>query len=479
MKESGILLHISSLPGKYGIGDLGHEAYAFVDCLKENGHRFWQVLPLNHCGYGNSPYNPISAFAFEKYLISPDLLYQEGFISQKELQEAELPPNSHVDYEAVIKSKDRLFEQAAKEILKKRDVVSYIEANAWYLKPYMAFCQLSEIYGDSKWYSWRGEDRSYSEALYDRLFMEHSFAMQKTAALQMIFEEQLGALKQYLASQGIAFIGDVPIYLSYESAEVWAQQELFNLDSEGRRKSVAGVPPDAFSESGQLWGNPIYLWSKLQESGFELFIKRFGHILKYLDLLRLDHFIGYVNYWEIPCPNSEMPDNAIGGSWVRALPEAFFTTLAQHFPLDVFIAEDLGILNQDVCHIRDSFGFPGMIILQFCFEDSVPEVQLYPPERYIYTGTHDNNTTKGWWQNLPENSPSHLNMAIFCKRYLPDYGLPHSENIHEIMLDIARISGCMRYVVPMQDILGLDDAARMNIPGTALGNWQWRMEKPI
>lgn len=475
MKKSGILLHISSLATEYGIGDLGPAAYKFCDYLKAMSYSYWQILPLNHCGYGNSPYNPISAFAFNKYFISPELLVESGYLSEEELLSARLPQSDSVDYEAVMQVKDKLLDLAAQRILVETDIEEYIRQNAWHLKPYLAFTILCVQQQSSEWYLWPRDLRQYSEKLYDELYRRYASEMQTTATLQKVFEEQLTNLKAYLAEAGIALIGDVPLYLSYESAEVWAHQGLFDLDAEGKRLSVAGVPADAFSENGQLWGNPIYLWDKMQENGFDLFMRRFAHILKYLDLLRLDHFIGYVNYWKILCPNGIMPESANNGSWVRACPEAFFAKLLSHFPNDAFIAEDLGILNPDVCHIRDSHGFPGMIILQFCFEESVPDVQNFPPERFIYTGTHDNSTTRGWWNALPENSPSRLNLTIFCKRFLPDFGLPSEANIHQILHEIACVSACERCIVPMQDVLGLDEDARMNIPGTALGNWHWRM----
>ena len=475
MKQSGILMHISSLSSEYGIGDLGPGARSFCEYLKDNGHSLWQILPLNQCGYGNSPYNPISAFAFNPLLISPDMLHEDGWLSTEELETAKQPHDNIVHYEAVLKTKGALLDLASERMLAEEDILPYIEANAWHLKPYLAFRMLSLIYGHSQWYLWGFQDLNYSDELFDRLWQLHKPQIEKMAIQQKIFEDQLSQLKVHLRNAGITLIGDVPLYLSYESAEVWAHQELFELDNQGRRLSVAGVPPDAFSESGQLWGNPIYRWGRMSQDGYELFIRRFGHILKYIDLLRLDHFIGYVNYWLVPCPEAQLPDSAINGAWHRAEPESFFDTLLKTFPSELFIAEDLGILNADVCNIRDSYGFPGMIILQFCFEESVPDVFNFPANRFIYTGTHDNRTSRGWWNSLPENSPSRLNLAVFCKRFLPHLGLPNEENIHHIINEIAGISGCERCIIPMQDILGLDDDARMNIPGTALGNWQWRL----
>lgn len=473
MKQSGILLHISSLCTEYGIGDLGEAAYLFADYLHEKEHSFWQILPLNYCGYGDSPYNPISAFAWNPYLISPDLLVSDNLLEETKLKR--LPDSQMVDYNMVYKFKDPLLRSAARNYLESHDINAYIEENAWHLKPFLCFYILRKRFGHGKWSCWPYKYRAYSETLYQELASEAELL--EAAALQAIFEDQLLRLREYLQSKGISLIGDIPLYLSYESSEVWAHQELFDLDQNGQRLSIAGVPPDAFSATGQLWGNPIYLWDKLQESGFELFERRFEHILSCIDLLRLDHFIGYVNYWKVPCPAAIMPETAETGSWVRAVPEAFFEKICGRFGTERFIAEDLGILNQDVCQIRDSLGFPGMIILQFCFEESVPDVQGFPADRFIYTGTHDNNTTLGWWKELPPNSPSRLNLSIFCKRFLPHHDLPNNYNIHKIMTDVARLSGCERMIIPLQDILGLDTDARMNVPSTALGNWQWRLDQ--
>lgn len=475
MKQSGILMHISSLCTDYGIGDLGPEAYRFADYLVREGHKFWQILPLNHCGYGNSPYNPISAFAWNPYLISPELLAFDNLLEVGELKTLEI--NEVVDFNAVRKLKLVLLKAAALRYLERNDIDKYILENAWYLKPYLCFLKLRELHGHGKWYEWPSEQRAYSEDMYQEYAQDP--LVREAAALQAIFEDQFARLKNVLVQKGIQLIGDVPLYLSYESSEVWAHQEYFDLDEQGRRLSVAGVPPDAFSASGQLWGNPIYHWDNLSDSGFELFRRRFTHILKFIDLLRLDHFIGYVNYWKVPCPESKVPETAETGNWVRALPEAFFEVIKEEFGTERFIAEDLGILNQDVCQVRDSLGLPGMIILQFCFEESVPDVQGFPEDRFIYTGTHDNNTTLGWWNGLPPNSSSRLNLSVFCKRFLPQYDLPNETNVHQILIDIAGLSAVQRMIFPMQDILGLDGDARMNIPGTALGNWQWRMQRPI
>lgn len=356
------------------------------------------------------------------------------------------------------------------------------------MKPYLAYITLSKLYGDDDWHLFRPEHRSYSNELYERLFKSYGRQMLRAACAQAIVKDQLHRLKDYLNSQGLQLIGDMPIYLSYHSAEVWSNRHLFALDPAGNRLRVAGVPPDAFSEKGQLWGNPLYRWDEMRQDGFQLFVNRIRHALDYLDKLRLDHFIGYVNYWSVECPVSEtdrlptLPEDALQGSWEKALPEDFFPLLKTLFPTDRFIAEDLGILNAEVCSFRDRFGLPGMIVLQFCFEESVPQPRQYPPERYLYTGTHDNPTVREWFESLPEDSPSRENLLSFIQQnatLFAGLGLEDfndiKDAIHKIICMIAQSSGCENIIFPLQDILGLGSDARMNVPGTALGNWQWRL----
>lgn len=482
MRRTGILLHPSSLATAYGIGDLGPAAYRFAEYLKQEGHSLWQMLPLNHCGYGNSPYNPVSAFAFSPYLISPELLFEQGLINQKDLHLAELPDSSTVFYESVYKAKDKLLRKAADQWLLHHDPD---EVPAWQqglLKPYLAFQMLSRLYDDNSWYKWNEEHRHYSHELFDWLWHRYMPEMKRWLACQGMFMEQLKSLKDYLAERSISLVGDLPLYLSYESAEVWAHQYFFDLDERGNRLHLAGVPPDAFSPDGQLWGNPIYRWDVLCNHGFELFMQRIGQALDIYDFLRLDHFIGYVNYWEVPGQFAAdgapiLPKTAMEGAWMPAKPHEFFSTLLGRFAKERFIAEDLGILNPEVCNIRDSFGFPGMIVLQFCFEESLPQVQNYPPNRWLYTGTHDNSTLQGWFESLPPDSPSIKHLKDYCAFYRPRDCTDklNAHNIHALMRKIALSSACETVIVPMQDILGLGETARMNTPGTALGNWQWRM----
>ena len=486
MRQSGILLHISSLPTEFGIGDFGPSAQRFSAYLKREGYSFWQILPINHCGYGNSPYNPISAFAISPYLISPELLFENGLVNRSSLEAAKLPMGDTVFYESVYKAKDKLLFTAANNWLIANDVDSFISSEGNRLKPYLAFQVLSRIYDDNAWYNWNEEHRCYSETLYQELWKHHATEMQLIAACQCIVRDQLQQFRNTLASDGLSLVGDMPLYLSYESAEVWANRQLFELDDNGLRLSFAGVPPDAFAAEGQLWGNPIYRWQEMQKDGFQLFFERIAAAMSYIDILRLDHFIGYVNYWRVPCTYNSSgmplaPSSARDGAWIPALPWDFFEKLCQRFGKQHFIAEDLGILNEEVCRVRDHFGFPGMIVLQFCFEDSVPRVREFSADRWLYTGTHDNSTLKGWYQALPPDSPSIAHLHHYCQENSKRDCRQQisADNVSRIMRNIAAASSCERIIVPFQDILSFDDSARMNIPGTALGNWQWRIDTTV
>lgn len=487
LKQKGVLLHFSSLPGDYGIGDFGPGALEFAQVIKDQGYDMWQVLPLNHRGYGNSPYNPISAFAIDPLLISPEQLYESGLIDAQDLEDAKIPHTDRVLFDAVQRKKTRLLDLAASRYQATHDINAFIKEHQSWLKPYIAFLTLDRLYEDVHWSQWQPRHQSYSEALWQHLIESFEPAMLAIASIQAIARDQLQRLKSQLDELKIELWGDLPIYLSYHSAEVWAHPQLFALDEKGQRQQVAGVPPDAFSEEGQLWGNPIYLWDSRRSEIFSLFEARIADALSFMNRLRLDHFIGYVNYWSVPCPPdaegvSVMPENAIDGAWIKAPGDEFFARLTQRFGSSPFIAEDLGILTQEVCHIREKYGFPGMIVLQFCWQDPNPDIEHYPFDRIIYTGTHDNPTTRQWFEELPpdaEELKHFTDYALARPQLIPSHPpqkpKPTAQNAAQIMINIAQKSGCQIAIFPMQDLLGLDANARMNIPGTPLGNWEWRM----
>lgn len=475
MPQKGILLHISSLPGDFGIGDFGPSAYQFVDYLASRGYHYWQILPLNPPAYGNSPYNPLSCFALNPQFISPELLHQNGLISDSELDDARLPHSDRVDYHSLQLTKTPVLHSACRVLIDRLGKQSLYDSMDPDLKPFFCYEYLSRINGSTAWYTWPMEDRSYSEALFERLQSQAEDELLIGLALQFLARRQLADLLQYAHSRDIRIIGDVPLYLAYDSAELWAYQQYFKLHPDGSAAKIAGVPPDAFSADGQLWGNPVYDWDRLAKDQFSFLFKRIGKALEYADILRLDHFIGYVNYWEVDGDQT----TATNGIWQDARPGEFFSELFSRWPRERFIAEDLGILNDKVCAHRDQNGLSGMIVLQFCFEDSVPQPSQYPSSFIIYTGTHDNKTSRQWYEELEPDQPSYQNLMAYLEQNpaLVDQSLPLAEQISWIMIDIAQSSPCRIAICPMQDVLALGASARMNVPGVALGNWQWRMRK--
>ena len=476
-RQKGVLLHLSSLPSDFGIGGLGREAYAFVDYLKAQDHDYWQILPLNYPGYGDSPYNPLSSFAGNPYLIDPLLLYEHGFITKQDLDAARLPNNGKVNFAHVYKAKNKLFLKAFHKhdhLHWLKELSEYMEQEAYWLKPFAVFHQLKKHSKNQPWQKWKGEFKHYSEQQFDLLLQANPENNLYPVFLQKLFEKQLTELKRYAVGKGIQIIGDLPLYVSLDSSDVWSRPDLFELNESGNPLRVAGVPPDAFSETGQLWGNPLYRWDRMKEENYEWWKKRLDRSFLFADKLRIDHFIGLVNYWAVDAHEKD----AINGSWIKGPGSDFFDSILPFFDRERFIAEDLGILTDEVNNLRDHYGFPGMIILQFCFQDDHNDILSFPENKIIYTGTHDNQTTTGWFlSNQKCKKPDNH----FLEAYLHKTGLlPESEklttgNVSNLLTQLAQASPCRISIVPMQDILALDDKARMNIPGTALGNWRWRM----
>jgi 4-alpha-glucanotransferase len=475
-RQRGVLLHLTSLPSTYGIGGLGKEACDFADYLSQNGYNYWQILPLNYPGYGDSPYNPISCFAGNPWLIDPEKLYQTGLISADELKQAELPNFGKVHFQQVMKTKQRLFRSAFSAYKAKEGTPrlnDFIELESYWLKPFAVFCYLRGQYKGRSWQKWKPEHRFYSEPMYNEVYSKASDDILYHAFLQYIFTEQLTELKQYVTEQGIQIIGDLPLYVSLDSSDVWSHPELFELDENGHPVRVAGVPPDAFSETGQLWGNPLYRWDRMQDEGFDWWKRRLEKSFAFADRLRLDHFIGLVNFWAVGAKEK----TAMNGSWIAGTKYAFFDAMLQHFPRESFIAEDLGILTDEVNNLREHYNFPGMIILQFCFEHDQNDVLSFPENKIIYTGTHDNQTSLGWFlTNQRKKKPDNQHLENYLHRtgMLSKTEKLTAKNISQLMIKLAEASPCRISIVPMQDILALDDRARMNIPGKALGNWHWR-----
>ncbi|OGX39149.1 MAG: 4-alpha-glucanotransferase [Omnitrophica WOR_2 bacterium RIFCSPHIGHO2_02_FULL_50_17] len=474
LRKSGILLHISSLPSQFGIGDLGPEACRFVDFLKETQQSLWQVLPLNPTDpiCGNSPYSSPSAFAANTLLISPALLVEDGLLTQKDLEDKPLFPEGKVHYEAVSVYKERLFQKAHsrlkdhKALLK--EFAAFREKNAFWLKDYALFTVIKDSLNRVIWTTWPdGLKKGDQKALED---IEKRFGNQIGGVefLQYIFFRQWDKFKSYCHQNGVQLIGDIPIYVNEDSADVWRHPGIFRLDKDGRPLAVAGVPPDYFSKTGQRWGNPVYDWKRLKETGYAWWIDRLKNNLRLFDIVRIDHFRGFVQYWEIPYDKPL----ATHGRWADVSTQDFFDALKRRFGPIPLIAEDLGIITDDVREVMRRQGFPGMKILLFAFGGDL-EKHPYLPHNYepncvTYTGTHDNNTVQGWFQSEAT--------ATEKKNFFDYVGKNVAvQDVHWKFIEMAMTSKADTVIFPMQDVLGLGEEARMNTPATLSGNWQWRL----
>jgi len=472
-RGSGILCHLTSLPSRFGIGDMGPWAYRFADFLSETKQRYWQYLPLNPTDleYFNSPYHSISAFAGNPLLISPELLFQHGFLGQYHPEPLPQLKEPLVDYPSVVAIKNELFGEAYRQFKKyprPEDFILFCEEQNWWLDDFALFMALKSHFGGKAWNSWPQELRDRDGKALQSAKAEIHEEYEKQKFLQYLFFKQWFPLKAYCNRRGIKIIGDMPIYVVHDSAEAWVHPTLFYLDDEKMPSVVAGVPPDYFSETGQLWGNPVYRWDVLVQTGYDWWIRRVGHNLSLFDLVRVDHFRGFIAFWEIPAREK----TAIHGRWVTAPGRDFFQSLSKKFPRLPIIAEDLGVITQDVWEVMNHFGFPGMKVLLFAFGDGLP-TNPYAPHNHlkncvVYTGTHDNNTVRGWFEN---------EASAEDKRRLSQYlGREVSaENVHLELMRLAMMSVANTAIIPMQDILGLAGEARMNRPSKKAGNWRWRL----
>ncbi len=473
LRSSGILLHPISLPGRYGIGDLGPEAFRWVDFLAESGTQLWQLLPLGPTGYGDSPYQTFSAFAGNPYLVSPDLLLQNGLLHEDDL--LNIPPFNpdRVDYGQVIYWKMDLlhksyekFRYAGKEL--QQVVEAFYAKNADWLDDFAIFMALKEFHGGKPWTLWKAEYRDRDPDALASFQEASSHAVQRQKFYQYLFFDQWNQLRKYANGNGVKIIGDIPIFIAHDSSDAWAKRELLTLDPKGQPIVVAGVPPDYFSETGQRWGNPLYRWDVHARDGYQWWIERLRSVFSLVDIVRLDHFRGFVDYWEIPAEE----ETAIRGRWVDGPGDEFLSRVEKEFDGLPIIAEDLGEINPKVYQLRDQFNLPGMKILVFAFNSG--ESNEFLPHHYdqncvVYTGTHDNDTAVGWYKGAADWERS------FAQKYLHTDG----KDIAWDLIHAAWSSRAVFAIAPLQDLLGLDNAARMNFPGTSEGNWQWRFRKDV
>ncbi|MGH9970355.1 MAG: 4-alpha-glucanotransferase [Pyrinomonadaceae bacterium] len=481
-RSSGSLLHPTSLAGPFGIGDLGPEAFAFADFLKKSGMSLWQVLPLGPTGYGDSPYACYSAFAGNTLLISPELLVDEGLLVREDIADLPVLPEERVEFDAVHKFKAALLLKAFAHFKRSDDPKRYAtfkdfcQQQAAWLDDYSLFQALKDAHGGVAWNEWEPEfvRRQPSALARAREDLREQIEAQKF--YQFLFFRQWFALKEYCNQRGIKLVGDLPIFVAQDSADVWTNPEQFKLDEDGTPLVVAGVPPDYFSATGQLWGNPLYNWDRMLQDGFKWWINRVEATLNVVDIVRVDHFRGFAACWEIPGGDK----TAERGRWVEAPGMELFTAIRSALGELPIIAEDLGVITPDVVALRDQFGFPGMRILQFGFGGDPKNIDLphnYVPNVVAYTGTHDNDTTVGWFRSVAGEGSTRTAKQIerertFCLNYLNSTGKEiHWDFIRTVLASVANTA-----VVPLQDVLGLGTEARMNLPNSTEGNWSWRVK---
>lgn len=477
-RSSGVILHPTSLPGKYGIGELGKEAFDFVDFLVLSGQKLWQTLPLGPTGFGDSPYQCFSAFAGTPLIVSLDRLVEDELLSKSDLEDIPDFNEKCVDYGNVINFKIPLLRQAFKNFenssndILKRKYYNFCEMRSSWLNDYALFMALKDYHNGAVWSTWEKDIATRQPAAMEYWKNELSREIQFYQFVQFIFFDQWLELKSYANRNGLKIIGDIPIFVAYDSADVWSNPELFHLDESGYPTVVAGVPPDFFSATGQLWGNPLYNWHAMKKDNYSWWIERFKGMLDLADIIRIDHFRGFAAYWEIPYGEP----TAVNGRWVPGPGSDLFYAIEKALGKLPILAEDLGLITPDVIALRDEFNFPGMNILQFAFDDT-DVTNKFLPHNYlknsvVYTGTHDNDTTLSCYQGYPDH------VKHWAKKYMHINTSNDSDYENgEICWDFIRTSFASIAdiaIIPLQDLLCLGGEARMNFPGKASGNWGWR-----
>ena len=469
-RSSGILLHPTSLPGRYGIGSMNAAAYQWIDFLHVTRQSLWQLLPLGPTGYGDSPYQSFSSFAGNPYLISLEALVADGLLEQAVLDQAPNFPADYVDFGAIYYWKLPLLRRAAGDFASRAsadqqaDFAQFCAAEADWLDDFALFMALKDAHSGQAWNQWTMGLRSRQPVALQAAVTTHAAAVHGHKFNQWLFYRQWQQLKAYANERGIQIIGDIPIFVAMDSADAWTNPSEFFLDEQFQPTVVAGVPPDYFSATGQLWGNPLYRWDRMQVSGYRWWLRRIRAALRLYDIVRIDHFRGFAGYWEEPAAET----TAINGQWINGPGSDFFEVVARELGELPIIAEDLGEITPDVVALRDGFGLPGMKILQFAFSTDASDKFLphnYSSNFVVYTGTHDNDTSVGWYQ---QSSTKHERDHF--RRYLRTDGHDPAWS----MIEAAFRSVAVMALAPLQDLLSLDTAARMNLPGRASGNWGWR-----
>jgi len=470
-RSSGILMHISSLPGKYGIGDLGRAAYQWVDFLEKTGTCLWQVLPLTPTGYGDSPYQGLSAFAGNPLFIDFENLIELDLLEKKDLSSLPNFPATTVDFDKTRRWKRKVLENAFKRFKEGKypklvkEFNRFKNEHTYWLEDFSVFMSLREEYGLVSWSEWPESFRMRDPQALLNYEQENSLKIEMHAFFQFLFFRQWIALKDYANTKGVKIVGDIPIFMGFDSADVWAFPHLFMLDEKRKPTFIAGVPPDFFSKTGQLWGNPLYDWQEHHDEGYAWWINRMAETLKTVDIIRLDHFRGFAGYFQIPAWSK----TAEVGKWVPGPGKDLFDAIQSKLGNLPFIAEDLGVITPDVIELRERYDLPGMRLFQFAFWEDADHEFLphnYPVNCVAYTGTHDNDTSKSWYAHAPQHEKR------FCMSYL---GYPRKDIAHTMIRAVWNSVGVFA-IAPMQDFLQLGNQARMNLPATTSGNWHWRMK---
>ena len=472
MRRNGMLLPIASLPSPYGIGGFSKEAYEFIDLLEETGQKLWQILPLGPTSYGDSPYQSFSTFAGNPYFIDLDTLAEKGWLTKEACEASDYGDNeSYIDYGRIYNSRFVLLKQAFlnSDILSDEKFTEFCKANQHWLPDYALYMALKNQNDGKSWIEWEEEIRLRKPEAVEYYKKELEEECNFYEFLQYEFHEQWTKVKEYAHEKGIQIVGDVPIYVAFDSADAWANPELFQFDENGLPTGVAGCPPDAFSATGQLWGNPLYKWEYHKKTGYAWWMKRIRHCVELYDVIRIDHFRGFDEYYSIPYGD----ETAVNGHWEKGPGMDLFNTVKEKLgELDI-IAEDLGFLTESVFQLLKDSGYPGMKVLQFAFdpsEDSDYLTYKYQRNCVVYTGTHDNDTTAGWFEKLSDGDKE---VAL---RYMNSFYTPKEEQ-HWDLIALAMRSTADTCIIPVQDFLGLGSEARINMPSTLGDNWKWRMTK--